>query len=110
MPPVLFSANSAFSDQLRRSVVERWVAAWYYMVSRYPEELKTDAALRGELKGLGESVLLWTKDTRDPHLMKLRDEIAQFRCKTPVPPYAILHRGTTAGREDSLYGMIATHL
>jgi hypothetical protein len=48
------------------------------MVSRYPEELKTDAALRGELKGLGESVLLWTKDTREPHLTKLRDEIAQY--------------------------------
>jgi hypothetical protein len=78
VPPVLFSANSAFSDQLRRSVIERWVAAWYYMVSRYPEELKTDAALRGELKGLGESVLLWTKDTRDPHLMKLRDEVVQY--------------------------------
>jgi hypothetical protein len=74
--PVLFSSNFGFALQLRRSVQERWIAAWYYLLHRYEREFETDTALREELKALGEGALqAIPRDTDDPLLQRLRNEI-----------------------------------
>ena len=74
--PVLFSSNFSFAQQLRRSVQERWIAAWYYLLHRYEREFETDAGLREELKAIGEGALqAIPRDTGDPLLRQLRNEI-----------------------------------
>jgi len=79
VPPVLFSVNPAFAERVRTSMQERWIAAWYYVTGRFPNELKTDPALRRELKDLGENMLLWIpSDTKDPHLKKLMEEVLSY--------------------------------
>jgi hypothetical protein len=75
VPQVLFSANQEFGEQVRKNMQERWVAAWYYMKYRYPEDIKKDPEKREELKNLGESLLNWIKDTTDAHLKNLTDEV-----------------------------------
>lgn len=79
VPPVLFSVNQAFRERVRTSMQERWIAAWYYLTRRYPEEIKTDVALRRELKDLGENVLLSIPvDTNDVHLEELKNEVVAY--------------------------------
>jgi hypothetical protein len=74
--PVLFSSNFVFAQQLGRSVQERWIAAWYYLLNRYKCEFGTDAGLRKELEKLGEAALqAIPRDTDDPFLQQLRNEI-----------------------------------
>jgi hypothetical protein len=74
--PVLFSSNFSFAQQLRRSVQERWIAAWYYLLHRYEREFETNAGLREELKALGEGVLqAISRDSDDPFLQQLRGEV-----------------------------------
>jgi hypothetical protein len=76
--PVLFSLNPEFGLQLRRSVQERWAAAWYYLRNRYANDFATDANLRAELKELGEAALQWIpKSPGDKNLQALRDEIEE---------------------------------
>lgn len=79
VPPVLFSVNPAFAERVRTSMQERWVAAWYYLTRRFPNDLKTNGSLRIELKDLGENLLLWIpSDTSDTHLKKLIDEVLTY--------------------------------
>jgi hypothetical protein len=79
VPPVLYSVNPDFAERVRTSMQERWIAAWYYLTRRFPDELKTEAALRKELKDLGENLLLWVpSDTKDAHLRELMDEVLTF--------------------------------
>jgi hypothetical protein len=74
--PVLFSSNFSFAQQLRRSVQERWIAAWYYLLHRYEREFETNAGLREELKALGEGVLqAISRDSDDSFLQQLRSEV-----------------------------------
>jgi hypothetical protein len=72
--PVLFASNPAFARELRRSVRERWIAAWHYLRNRYSEdELRRDARLLGELKQLGETLFQEVRDDPgDPSIAELR--------------------------------------
>jgi hypothetical protein len=78
VPPVLFSVNPQYGERVRAEMRERWIAAWYYLTCRYPDEVKSDPARRRELKDLGENLLSWLKDTNDSHLQKLMDEVLDF--------------------------------
>lgn len=75
--PILYATdNAGFSAALQVSVRERWVAAWYYLVNRYPrEQWATDAELREQVRTLANQVLQFgpRKDESDPHLRALRD-------------------------------------
>jgi len=75
--PILFSANAEYSKDLDRSVKERWIAAWYYLASRYPEARRAeDPGLRAMLRKLANDVLQFgLSDPSEDHLKALRDEI-----------------------------------
>jgi hypothetical protein len=79
-PPVLFSANPTFRKYLERGAQERWVAAWYYLAHRYPEEQwQNDATVRAALRKLGNEVLQFgLRDASDPHLVALKDSIYEM--------------------------------
>ena len=76
--PVLYSTNAEYSLELRHSVEERWIAAWYYLRNRYTaKELEARPELRSELRELGETVLQWVgPDSTDPHHVRLRREVS----------------------------------
>jgi len=77
--PVLFSSNAAFGEDVRRSMVERWIAAWYYLRERYPDDIKAPTSLRKELKDVAENVLLGIPtDTKDKNLEKLLNDVLDF--------------------------------
>jgi hypothetical protein len=79
VPPVLFSSNPAFAENFRTSMQERWIAAWYYLRERYPNEIKAATILRKEMKDVAENVLLWIPtDTKDKSLEKLLNEVLDF--------------------------------
>ena len=75
--PLLFSANEDYNKGLDRSVKERWLAAWFYITSRYPKETwKVDAVRRATVKKLANDVLQFgLPKGGDPTLNPLRDSI-----------------------------------
>jgi len=75
--PVLFASNPAFARELRRSVRERWIAAWHYVRHRYSEDdLRQNQTLRAELKQLGETLLQEVReDPGDPSIARLRSTV-----------------------------------
>ena len=84
--PILFSVNPGYSAELGRSVRERWIAAWYYLVNRHPEDhpdekqrWANNPALREALRTLANQVLQFgpAKDDPDPHLQELRKQLTR---------------------------------
>jgi hypothetical protein len=75
--PVLFASNPAFARELRRSVRERWIAAWLYLRNRHSEdELRRNLHLLNELKLLGETLLQEVReDPGDPSIAELRGTV-----------------------------------
>lgn len=77
--PILYAAdNASFSAALEFSIRERWVAAWYYLANRYPQEQwAADPELRKKVRDLANDVLQFgaRKDESDPHLKALRDTL-----------------------------------
>lgn len=79
VPPVLFSSNPAFGERVRTSMQERWIAAWYYLTERFPDEIKTQTNLRKQLKDVAENVVAWIpSDTKDQTLKKLLKDVWVF--------------------------------
>ena len=77
--PVLFSSNPAFGKHVRTSMQERWIAAWYYLKERYPNEINAHTVLRKELKDVAENVQSSIPpDTKDDHLQKLLQDVSDF--------------------------------
>ena len=57
---------------------ERWIAAWYYLANRYPEEdWKTNPVLRSELFQLANNVQAFAtrRDDSDPRLRALHESL-----------------------------------
>lgn len=76
--PILYADNTNFSSALEVSIRERWVAAWYYLANRYPEEQWAgNYELREKIRTLANQVLQFgpRKDETDPHLRALRDSL-----------------------------------
>jgi hypothetical protein len=76
--PLLFSANPDYSKEYDRSMKDRWIAAWCYLVHRYPESRwEKDADFRAMLQKLGNDVLQFglKEPLNDDHLKELRDQI-----------------------------------
>jgi hypothetical protein len=77
--PILYATDKTkFNLALQVSIRERWVAAWYYLVNRYPkEQWATDPELREKVRTLANQVLLFgpDKEETDPHLKALRDTL-----------------------------------
>ena len=84
--PVLFASNPAFARDLRRSVRERWIAAWHYLRNRYSDDdLRNDARLYGELKRLGATLLQEVReDPGDPSIAELRSKVDALIEALPV--------------------------
>jgi hypothetical protein len=78
--PVLFASNPSFARQLRRSVRERWIAAWLYLRNRHSEdELRKNPYLLGELRRLGETFLQEVReDPGDPSIAELRGAVVDL--------------------------------
>lgn len=75
--PLLFSTNASYSQELNRSIRERWLAAWYYLYHRHPRaRWSEDPALREQLMRLGQDVLQFAlANPAEPHLVELRAQI-----------------------------------
>jgi len=76
--PLLFSANPDYSKEYDRSMKDRWIAAWCYLVQRYPESRwDKDAGFRAMLRSLGNDVLQFglKEPLSEEHLKSLRDQI-----------------------------------
>jgi hypothetical protein len=76
--PLLFSSNSDYSRDYDRSVKDRWIAAWCYLVQRYPEShWEQDADFRRTLRKLGNDVLQFglKEPLNKDHLKKLSEQI-----------------------------------
>ena len=76
--PILYADQASFSAALDVSLRERWVAAWYYLANRYPQEQwAADPPLRRRIRDLANQVLLFgaRAEDRDPHLQALRQTL-----------------------------------
>jgi len=76
--PLLFSSNPDYSKDYDRSVKDRWIAAWCYLVQRYPEShWEQDADFRRTLQKLGNDVLQFglKEPLNEDHLKKLSEQI-----------------------------------
>jgi hypothetical protein len=78
--PVLFASNPAFARQLRRSVRERWIAAWLYLRNRHSEDqLRQSPDLLSELRRIGETLLQEVReDLGDPSIAELRSTVVDL--------------------------------
>ncbi len=76
--PSLFAGNREYASELRRSVQERWIAAWYYLSRRYDDKaFEDDPELRRRRRELGEIVFRWLSK-RDRDHKRIRAEILPF--------------------------------
>lgn len=71
--PALFSSHPEFAMELQRNAAERGIAAWYYFLNRYSEEIGVKPGVRDHLITLGEKVLQWLP--KWPEYKRFRDEI-----------------------------------
>lgn len=78
--PILFGTNPAFSQNLRKSAQERWIAAWYYVKYRQSsDELLKNDAVREELAAFCESALQWIpRNSGDETLEAIRKDIDDY--------------------------------
>jgi hypothetical protein len=76
--PLLFSSNPNYSKEYDRIMKDRWIAAWCYLVQRYPEtRWDKDAGFRATLRRFGNDVLQFglKEPLNEEHLEKMRDQI-----------------------------------
>ncbi len=69
----LFSSHREFGIELQRNAAERGIAAWYYFLNRYREEIDSKDELKEQLIVLGEKVLQWIPMW--PEYQKIRTQI-----------------------------------
>ena len=79
--PFLFSLNRDYAAAMRKSVAERWIAAWCYMSHRYTiDRLGTESErkLRDEAVKIGNRVLQELKDSSDADHRRIVSEIDRW--------------------------------
>jgi hypothetical protein len=74
---ILYAANTSYARELRTSVQERYIAAWYYLKNRYTlEEIKASEDKRATLEELGKNCLQWLKNI--PEYARIAGEISDL--------------------------------